>query len=109
MSFLRPRRQGGLKRFAALTPGHPESRTVLASAGKRLSVFEEVSSGHDDCAAGPANRKGGEGQEPEVTRPAHSAAKAEWVGYAVRAHGMTPDDAEALTKADLIERFGGTS
>lgn len=50
-----------------------------------------------------------EGQEPEVTRPAHSAAKAEWVGYAVRAHGMTPDDAEALTKADLIERFGGTS
>lgn len=39
-------------------------------------------------------------------RPATSAAKAEWVGYAVRVGGMTPDDAEAMTKADLIERFG---
>ena len=44
--------------------------------------------------------------EPPV-RPAQSASKAEWVGYAVRAHGMTPDAAEAMTKADLIERYGG--
>ena len=39
-------------------------------------------------------------------RPAASAVKAEWVGYAVRVGGMTPDDAEAMTKADLVERFG---
>jgi hypothetical protein len=38
-------------------------------------------------------------------RPASSSAKVEWVGWAVH-HGMTPDDADALTKADLIEKFG---
>lgn len=36
--------------------------------------------------------------------PALSATKAQWVGYAV-AQGMTPDDAEALTRTDLIDRF----
>jgi hypothetical protein len=39
-------------------------------------------------------------------RPAQSAQKAEWVGYAVLVGGMKPDDAEAMTKQDLIERFG---
>lgn len=38
-------------------------------------------------------------------RPALSALKPEWVGWAVR-NGMTPDDAEAATKDDLIEKFG---
>lgn len=43
---------------------------------------------------------------PAVPRPAASASKAEWVGYAVRAHGLTPDDAEAMTKQDLVDRYG---
>lgn len=38
-------------------------------------------------------------------RPALNATKAKWVGWAVR-NGMTPDDAEAATKDDLIEKFG---
>jgi len=38
-------------------------------------------------------------------RPALNAKKLEWVGWAV-AQGMDADDAEALTKDDLIERFG---
>ena len=38
-------------------------------------------------------------------RPAINASKAEWVGWAV-AQGMTPDDADAATKTDLIEKFG---
>lgn len=41
-------------------------------------------------------------------RPALNANKAIWVGWAV-AQGMTPDDAEALTKTDLIEKFGATA
>jgi hypothetical protein len=45
--------------------------------------------------------------EDKPSPPAQSAVKAEWVGYAVRAHGISPDDAEALTKQDLIEKFGG--
>lgn len=38
--------------------------------------------------------------------PAPSAVKAEWVGYAVRVHDADPDEAEALTKTDLIEKYG---
>lgn len=52
----------------------------------------------------------GDGPPPEPKPPAKSAAKAEWVGWAVKhpdeSRRMTPDDAEALTKDDLIERFG---
>lgn len=38
-------------------------------------------------------------------RPTQAAPKAEWVGWAV-AHGARPDDAEAMTKADLIDKYG---
>ncbi|MGH3704199.1 MAG: hypothetical protein ACRDT9_06175 [Agromyces sp.] len=41
-------------------------------------------------------------------RPALNAGKPAWVGWAV-VKGMTPDDSEALTKKDLIERFGAES
>lgn len=52
-----------------------------------------------------------EGDRPEgvpalpESRPALNAVKAEWVGWAV-VQGLKPDEAEALTKADLIERYG---
>lgn len=52
-----------------------------------------------------------EGDRPEgvpalpESRPALNAVKAEWVGWAV-VQGLKPDEAEALTKADLVERFG---
>lgn len=49
---------------------------------------------------------GGETVPGGAARPPQSATKAEWVGYAVRAGGMSPDDAEALTKGDLVDRFG---
>jgi hypothetical protein len=38
-------------------------------------------------------------------RPAVNATKAEWVGWAV-SQGANADDTEAMTKQDLIERFG---
>lgn len=46
-----------------------------------------------------------------VERPAVSAQKKTWVGWAVaestrRGNPITPDDAEALTRDDLIERYG---
>jgi hypothetical protein len=53
-----------------------------------------------------AENTGGDRPPPAAEPPAESALKAEWVGHAVRAHGLTPDAAEAMTKADLIERFG---
>lgn len=38
-----------------------------------------------------------------TSRPAKNAAKALWVGWAVRVHGFTPDDAESATKDELQE------
>jgi hypothetical protein len=51
------------------------------------------------------------GVAPVVARPADSALKPEWVGFAVwlseqRGKPITVDDADAMTKADLIARFG---
>lgn len=42
-------------------------------------------------------------EEPE--RPALTARKVEWIAWAVH-NGLKPDDAEALTKTDLIEKYG---
>lgn len=42
---------------------------------------------------------------PPSERPAQAAPKSEWVGWAV-SQGASPDDAEAMTKADLIDRYG---
>lgn len=36
-------------------------------------------------------------------RPAQSASKADWVSYAVRSLQLSPEDAEAYTKQDLID------
>jgi hypothetical protein len=39
------------------------------------------------------------------TRPNVNESKADWVSWAVH-EGANPDDADAATKADLIERYG---
>jgi hypothetical protein len=41
----------------------------------------------------------------ELQLPSKAAPKNEWVGYAV-SQGMSVDDADAMTKNDLIEKFG---
>lgn len=41
--------------------------------------------------------------EGRTPRPAVNARKAEWVGWAVGVHGMNPEDADALSKTDLME------
>lgn len=41
----------------------------------------------------------------EAHKPSQSAPKADWVAWAVH-EGTEPDEAEAMTKADLIELFG---
>lgn len=45
-----------------------------------------------------------EGAAPSE-RPAQSAQKSEWVGWAV-AQGADPEEAAGMTKADLIEKYG---
>lgn len=46
------------------------------------------------------------GHRPSADPPAQSAPKADWVAWAVAAFGLTQEEAEALTKADLIARYG---
>ncbi|MFE3197169.1 hypothetical protein [Embleya sp. NPDC059237] len=45
---------------------------------------------------------------PPTERPAPSAPKAAWVGWAV-ACGADPETADGMTKADLIEKYGGAA
>jgi len=40
------------------------------------------------------------------TRPSQSANKPEWVDYAIDTHGVDPAEANAMTKAKLIELYG---
>jgi hypothetical protein len=47
-----------------------------------------------------------EAVDPGDQRPGQAAVKAEWVGYAVRVHGADADEADGMTKADLIEKYG---
>lgn len=43
-----------------------------------------------------------------LAEPAKTANKAEWVGWAV-VKGATPEEADGMTKADLIEKYGTPS
>lgn len=60
-----------------------------------------VSMGYASKAEGQADSapSGGAGA------PAKSAAKADWVAHAV-AQGANEDEAEAMSKADLVEAYG---
>lgn len=51
------------------------------------------------------NADGSPYTETTAEEPAKSASKAEWVGWAV-ASGATVEDAEAMTKTDLVEKYG---
>ena len=44
-------------------------------------------------------------EKAERVRPALNAPKVDWVSWAVHS-GTSVDDAEALTKSDLIEKYG---
>lgn len=67
------------------------------------SILERIAKGYIQRVANEDGAPYIEDAEPK--RPALDAKKADWVGWAVH-NGMTPDDAEALTIPDLIERFG---
>jgi hypothetical protein len=52
-----------------------------------------------------------EGRKPfttPLTEPAKTANKPEWVGWAV-VKGADPEEADGMTKADLVEKYGTPS
>ena len=54
----------------------------------------------------PSQEQDSEDSAPDESPPASNASKAHWVGYAHRIHGVSIDEAEALTKNDLMELYG---
>jgi hypothetical protein len=78
----------------------PESIADRLAKGSLRRVNEDGSpyvEADDSAASAPG---------PPTERPAQSAPKAAWVGWAVT-NGADPDEAEALTKTDLIDLYGG--
>jgi hypothetical protein len=74
-------------------------------------IAERLTKGHirrvnDDGSeyTAPAEPSGEQVPSLPTQQPALSAAKSEWIGWAVVC-GEKPDDAEALTKGDLIEKY----
>lgn len=88
--------------------------------GEEGAVFTVASSAvtqfiADRLAKGYLKRVNADGtpyvEDTVRVQPAPYASKAEWVGWAVHISQstdspITPDDAEALTKQDLIELYG---
>lgn len=43
----------------------------------------------------------------ELTKPGPNDNKGKWIEWAVKKHAAEPEAAEAMTKQDLIDTFGG--
>lgn len=99
---------------AANPPTERETIHVLTESGTvqamDLPLHESIQARMDRGVLRRVNEDGSpyEG-EPELVKPAASASKAEWVRWAVRhpdeSRRMSPDDAEAATKQDLIDAY----
>lgn len=94
----------------------PETVHILGEGGTiiamDLPLHEAIA---DRLAKGYLKRVNADGtplrEKVERTQPAPYASKAEWVGWAVHVSEsagkpISADDAEALTKHDLIEQYG---
>jgi hypothetical protein len=58
-------------------------------------------------AAGDAANSTQVAEAEQPKRPSDSAAKSDWVGYALKVDSeLSVDDADAMTKNDLIEKYG---
>ncbi|MFE4697284.1 hypothetical protein ACFRIC_09340 [Streptomyces sp. NPDC056738] len=65
-------------------------------------------SSEDATDAGKVPAPGAQVPGLPLTEPAKTAVKADWVGWAV-VKGATPEEADGMTKADLIEKYGTPS
>lgn len=77
-----------------------QPRTGAGDAGAEGGEAPRV----DADADGDADGDGEDANAPEP--PAKSAGKPEWVQHAVTAHGVPEAEANGMTKAQLIEKYG---
>lgn len=93
-------------------PLHP----VFADQVAKGSLIEVPAPAGAPAAAEPASSEPASsesvipaGVDPSLgplDKPARSDSKAEWVAYARQVSNLSPAEASALTKAELIERIG---
>lgn len=96
---------GVLSRAHPELEGVEERRQQLISEQQSASEPGDPNAGHGAPAVDPdVNSTKGKGLDP-ADRPARSAAKSEWVDWAVKCGGDR-DEANSMTKADLIEIYG---
>lgn len=94
----------------------PETVHILGEGGAVFTIALPLSEPiQDRLTKGYLKRVNADGtpfvEKTERTKPAPYASKAEWVGWAVHVtkdsdSPLSPDDAEAFTKNDLIELYG---
>jgi hypothetical protein len=98
-----------------LVCGDAEARDLIAGHLARWPPDEERAvmppGGAEPAAGAPEGGDAGDeaadgesGSQPRVRDP-----KETWEMHAVQVHGATPEIVAAMTKADLIENFGGAA
>lgn len=92
-----------LKAGAVVEPGARERAAAQAARMQYEAALAALPTAvRDQVLGNVADGEGGEGGEGD--KPRTVEAKGTWVAYAV-SQGMTSEEAEALTKDQLVERF----
>ncbi len=82
-----------------------------ASDGAKVTAEDEADVRESTRKAGKDAGDAGDGKngngKDENSAPAPSSPKQDWIDYAVREHGLDVHAAGAMTKADLMSRYGG--
>lgn len=94
----------------------PSAGQVLACGGEEAQALvrggmakwlpeaaESAADGPESAPAGDEADDGENGSQPRVRDP-----KENWEMHAVTVHGVTPELAASMTKADLIQQYGTT-
>jgi hypothetical protein len=83
-----------------------QAETVLMDGGEHPTAGADASRGPLGLSD-PGSVAMGKAAAEANQAPAKSASKAAWADYAV-AQGMAREEADAATRADLIDRYGGS-
>ena len=96
-----PERQNAQERALA------KARLIEREPASTFAADEDADRGPLDMSdPGSVEESSDDGIADGPDLPTKSAAKGDWVAYAV-AQGLSADEADALTKTELVDRFGG--
>jgi hypothetical protein len=94
-------------------PGRPPAQEVAAPAVPDAAEDGEpgegdgADTGQGEPAETPEPEPAAAGTGTPAAAPGPSAPKQAWIDYAVNVHGADQATAAAMTKADLMSRYGG--